>query len=393
LCIVKCDTVKGICDTVPVIITVTPRTDIIRDTNYINTNTSVCMPVEPGFGTVTNAAIVNCGYNNNSGNTYALLSVNPPCILIIRSSTVGYNLDTLCVVACNSLGSCDTTRVIISNITRDVRDTIRDTTPVTTILTVCDFVPADTANVVVTNCDGMTVGQANFGLWSIDANKCLVYSAGPIKGSDTLCIKVCNTETQICTETTVIVTVTGLPPVAIRNDTITDPNTPVVISVLNNDIKTDEDSLSLCPDAIVMTPSNGSVIVNQDGTITYTPNQGYTGIDSFIYQICDPEGIDTAIVYITITNCQLPTVITPNGDGINDVFVVSCPSSSPISFCVFNRWGIEVYRNENYGQNSNFFDGNYQGSPLPDGTYYYVIKYTNDKNEAINKAHYLTIHR
>jgi gliding motility-associated-like protein len=105
------------------------------------------------------------------------------------------------------------------------------------------------------------------------------------------------------------------------------------------------------------------------------------------------KGIDTAIVYITITNCQLPTVITPNGDGINDVFVVSCPSSSPISFCVFNRWGIEVYRNENYGQNSNFFDGNYQGSPLPDGTYYYVIKYTNDKNEAINKAHYLTIHR
>jgi gliding motility-associated-like protein len=393
LCIVKCDIVKGICDTVPVIITVTPRTDIIRDTNYINTNTSVCMPVEPGFGTVTSAAIVNCGYNNNSGNTYALLSVNPPCILTIRSSTVGYNLDTLCVVACNSLGSCDTTRVIISNITRDVRDTIRDTTPVTTILTVCDFVPADTANVVVTNCDGMTVGQANFGLWSIDANKCLVYSAGPIKGTDTLCIKVCNTETQICNETTVIVTVTGLPPVAIRNDTITDPNTPVVISVLNNDIKTDEDSLSLCPDAIVMTPSNGSVIVNQDGTITYTPNQGYTGIDSFIYQICDPEGIDTAIVYITITNCQLPTVITPNGDGINDVFVVSCPSSSPISFCVFNRWGIEVYRNENYGQNSNFFDGNYQGSPLPDGTYYYVIKYTNDKNEAINKAHYLTIHR
>ena len=61
MCIVKCDIVKGICDTVPVIITVTPRTDIIRDTNYINTNTSVCMPVEPGFGTVTSAAIVNLG--------------------------------------------------------------------------------------------------------------------------------------------------------------------------------------------------------------------------------------------------------------------------------------------------------------------------------------------
>ena len=215
------------------------------------------------------------------------------------------------------------------------------------------------------------------------------------KGNDTICIKVCNTVTEVCKETTVIITVVGLPPVAIRNDTVTLINTPVIISVLNNDIQTDEDSLVLCPNAIVTNGSNGTATQNSDGTITYTPNTGYSGIDSFVYIICDPEGNDTAIVYITITrdDCELPTVITPNGDGKNDVFVVPCPSQSPISFCVFNRWGIEVYRNEDYGQNGNFFDGTYRGAPLPDGTYYYVIKYINDKGETVNKAHYLTIHR
>ena len=180
-----------------------------------------------------------------------------------------------------------------------------------------------------------------------------------------------------------------------RDDVLTDPNTPVTIPVLGNDIQTDEDPLKLCSDgAIVIRPANGTVVVDHNsGTITYTPNPGFSGIDSFVYQICDPEGSDTAIVYIKVSECELPTVITPNGDGINDRFELPCPALSPISFFVFNRWGIEVFRSESYGASSNYFDGTYKGSPLPDGTYYYVIKYTNVHNEQVNKANYLTIHR
>jgi gliding motility-associated-like protein len=70
--------------------------------------------------------------------------------------------------------------------------------------------------------------------------------------------------------------------------------------------------------------------------------------------------------------------------------VIPCPSTTAIVFCVYNRWGIEVYRSEDY---RNDFDGRYRGAPLPDGTYYYVVKYTNDEGTVINRASYLTIRR
>jgi hypothetical protein len=50
-------------------------------------------------------------------------------------------------------------------------------------------------------------------------------------------------------------------------------------------------------------PANGSATVALTGEILYTPNPGYFGNDSFIYQICDggnPETCDTAIVYVSI---------------------------------------------------------------------------------------------
>jgi gliding motility-associated-like protein len=65
---------------------------------------------------------------------------------------------------------------------------------------------------------------------------------------------------------------------------------------------------------------------------------------------------------------------TPNGDGINDKWLVTdggaCTSKIIVS--VFNRYGGLVYNNENYQNN---WDGTYKGKPVPDGTYYYVINY------------------
>jgi gliding motility-associated-like protein len=81
---------------------------------------------------------------------------------------------------------------------------------------------------------------------------------------------------------------------------------------------------------------------------------------------------------------------SPNGDGVNDYYTIPCPSSSAIVFCVYNRWGIEVYRNEDYRGE---WDGRYKGAPLPDGTYYYVIKYINSAGDDINKAGFIVIHR
>ncbi|TXJ10227.1 MAG: gliding motility-associated C-terminal domain-containing protein [Acinetobacter sp.] len=333
-------------------------------------------------------------YRTGSGIEYFALEPEVRTNYIPYSYNVGYSgtkllLDTGCHVVKlvnKQTGCTDSVTVCVESCPAQV---VYDTLPIRTTDTLCVFTTGAPGETVAA-CDGATAGTTALGSWTIDEQGCLIYEAGPVKGNDTLCITTCNG--AVCTETTVIITVTGLPPVAVNDTTATEVNTPVTIPVLGNDIQTDEDPLSLCAEsAIVTNPQHGSVVVNNDGTITYIPVTGYTGVDSFQYQICDPEGKDTAWVFITINGeCQLPTVITPNGDGFNETFEVPCASGSPISFYVYNRWGIEVYRSEDY---ANDFDGRYKGAPLPDGTYYYIVKYVNAIGEEVNKSSYLTIRR
>ncbi|HRK29120.1 MAG TPA: Ig-like domain-containing protein, partial [Chitinophagales bacterium] len=88
------------------------------------------------------------------------------------------------------------------------------------------------------------------------------------------------------------------PPVA-NNDFATTPlNTPVTIPVLANDTDPDGDSISIV--GIDTQPANGFVFINPGGTITYNPNPGFTGIDSFAYQITDGQLTDIAWVVVSI---------------------------------------------------------------------------------------------
>lgn len=64
----------------------------------------------------------------------------------------------------------------------------------------------------------------------------------------------------------------------------------------------------------------------------------------------------------------IPNVITPNGDGKNDQFVIKGLDLYPGSQLeIFNRWGNQVYRSENY-------NNNWKGEGLSAGIYYYVLR-------------------
>lgn len=65
-------------------------------------------------------------------------------------------------------------------------------------------------------------------------------------------------------------------------------------------------------------------------------------------------------------------VITPNGDGVNDVFIVPEKYSKPYyEIIIMSRWGDIIYRNNNY---KNDWGGKGKGGKqVPDGTYYYQI--------------------
>jgi gliding motility-associated-like protein len=264
-----------------------------------------------------------------------------------------------------------------------------DTLPIKTSLIECEIIRPTADSVEIKLCDGSTTGSSSLGSWTFNVDSCLVYTAGPLKGNDTICVTACNKLTQQCVTTTIIVTITGYPPTAVNDSTSTPPNEPVTIPILSNDTTHDEDPITLCQDAIITQPVHGTVVVNQDGTLTYTPSGTYNGLDSLQYQICDPEGNDTAWVYILVEDCIFPNAFSPNNDGINDYFVIPCLEGEAV-FNVYNRWGIEVYRNDTYMNN---WDGLYKGNPLPEGTYYYILQYTKSSGEEVNRAGFISLRR
>jgi gliding motility-associated-like protein len=92
-------------------------------------------------------------------------------------------------------------------------------------------------------------------------------------------------------------------------------------------------------------------------------------------KVC-PSSSDT--VTIIVNDLLIPTLITPNMDGINDYLVLrGIENLGKTELLVFNRGGIQVYKNGNYDNLWNGVDNN--GELLPDGTYFYVLKTANGK--------------
>jgi len=69
----------------------------------------------------------------------------------------------------------------------------------------------------------------------------------------------------------------------------------------------------------------------------------------------------------------VPNAFSPNGDGINDKWDITNLKDYPNCVVeVYNRYGQVVYRS--FGGYQNPWDGTHNGSPLPVGTYYYIIE-------------------
>ncbi|MFW0718228.1 DUF7507 domain-containing protein [Pedobacter sp. N23S346] len=167
---------------------------------------------------------------------------------------------------------------------------------------------------------------------------------------------------------TVNITITATIPVAVNDVTKTGFNTPIQMDILGNDsgngATIDRSSIQ-----IITQPKNGTVRVNTDGTVLYTPNPGFTGVDTFIYRVKDANGnwTNDAIGTITIEGFFIPNVFTPNGDGKNDTFfIVGLEAFDSVDIEIYNRWGNQVYR-------MNGYKNDWTGYGLNEGTYFYKI--------------------
>ena len=104
------------------------------------------------------------------------------------------------------------------------------------------------------------------------------------------------------------------PPVANDDAAGVTIDTPAIINVVANDTDAEDGSPPPVPPAVVTitsNPANGGAVNNNNGTVTYTPNGGYTGPDSFQYTLTDSNGAvsNTATVSITVsTSANNPPV-------------------------------------------------------------------------------------
>ncbi len=88
-------------------------------------------------------------------------------------------------------------------------------------------------------------------------------------------------------------------PVANDDSATTAEDTPVTVDVLANDVDVDGDTLTATP---LQNPQHGSLVVNPDKTIDYTPNLNYHGADGFTYTLSDGTSTRTAAVTLTVTS-------------------------------------------------------------------------------------------
>ena len=162
------------------------------------------------------------------------------------------------------------------------------------------------------------------------------------------------------------------------------------IDVTINDIITGPFTLN-----ILEQPRHGRLIQGIGGEITYEADPNYAGEDSAVYEICQQncECVSATIKFNVgeRADCVVPSIITPNNDGINDAFVIPCLAELnrfPNNIVhIFNQWGDGVFYAKPY---QNDWKGTFDGEDLPAGTYFYIVD-LGDGSKPMSG--YLIIHR
>lgn len=248
-----------------------------------------------------------------------------------------------------------------------------------------------------------------------DAAGCITPYAVTIPSQSNLSIKVHN-DTTICAGSSIpantISNATNFswtPPDGVSNTAIANPvltpaatTTYIVTGVLGACIANKSFTVTVVPGitvnagADILLVAGGSAQLNGQSSATgsyttylWTPSTGLnatnilnpkaTPVTTTTYTLTATsdngcKASDDVTVTVIPSCLKVMNAFTPNGDGINDRWIItdgSCLLNAKVK--VHNRYGSVVYQSNDY---KNDWDGTYHNKLLPDGTYYYVIYYT-----------------
>ncbi len=372
-CIELCDDM-GVCDTINFYVTVIPTgPETIFDTIVVNVDTqTICLDTLMDL----TGTIVDVENFCEDSDVFAEFEIdtNTWCITYYG---VDVGIDTACFAVTDSNGNMDTLNIIVTVI-EPTPEFVYDTIFVGEAIQFClDTTELLSPIATIENaCPGESGEFVDF--FTDDGTWCVTYEGVEELGTDTACIVICDM-LGYCDTTYFYITVEEYfdPPIAMDDYDTTIINTPIVVNVkLNDTVFGGIDTLY-----IIDGPQVGQADLNLDCTITYQPDEGVCSVtDEFTYVVCNPNGCDTATVYIYI-ECEGLVIFngfSPNGDDINSTFFIDGIEDYPNNeLCIYNRWGNEVYRTTGY---NNEWDGRWNGYDLPDGTYFYYLKLNDEEN-------------
>ena len=217
--------------------------------------------------------------------------------------------------------------------------------------------------------------------------------AGTPSGTYTITYKICTTATPTSCDTGVVtITVSGTVTDAPDTNDVTAYtriNTPVTVGVTSSTTVTV---------SIPSQPANGTAVSNGDGTITYTPNNGFKGTDSFEYSLCNAAGCRTATINVRVTSeLIIYNGVSIGGSDKNNHFHIEGIENYPNNTVrIYNRWGVKVFEMSGYNNTTKAFRGvsdaraTLEASDnLPQGTYYYIIEYVDEHNKTQTETGWL----
>ncbi len=141
---------------------------------------------------------------------------------------------------------------------------------------------------------------------------------------------------------------------------------------------------------------NGVALVGQTDSLLHI-SESSTSADVYQLRVSTDSACSIYQFYSSQINevhdgysVTVPNVFTPNGDGLNDLFLAKVNTCGPITLRVFDRWGKEVFATVDL---STGWDGSYKGAHCSEGIYYWTLEVQNPSGSVMHQGGHMTLLR